>query len=122
MSDHEEKRRLWQFTIPEGGFWGWNVTHPDGSRAAAVGDFLTLRECVDDAKKHGYIYGIRRGRLPDYLRGTNYAATSETETPEAQRIIGKTSQLLQDLVSCDAGDAKQIQQLQQDARTILAVM
>lgn len=115
-----EKRGRWEFTIPEGGAWGWRVTHPDGRYACADREFRTLKDCIDDAKNHGYVYGLRRGATMHDL--AKRKSPGETVPPQPAPTAADAimmSRLLRDFVSCNAGDAELIERLQQDARKVL---
>jgi len=116
----EEKRGRWEFTIPEGGAWGWRVTHPDGRTACGDRDFRTLKDCIDDAKNHGYVYGLRRGAtMRDLAKRKSPAEPGAIEPVPPGADPMKMYVLLRDFVSCNAGDAKLIERLQQDARKVL---
>ena len=54
----EEKRSEWQFSAAEKGIWRWNVTHPDGSKVSSHRGFTTLKDCIADATRHGYVVWI----------------------------------------------------------------
>lgn len=115
----EEKRGRWEFTIPEGGAWGWRVTHPDGRNACADREFRTLKDCIDDAKNHGYVYGLRRGAtIHDLAKRKTPGEPVPPPAPTAAEAI-MMSRLLRDFVSCNAGDVELIERLQQDARKVL---
>lgn len=49
-----EQRGDWQFLIVEDEKWVWAATCPDGTEKRAPVPFDTLRDCAEDAKKHGW--------------------------------------------------------------------
>jgi hypothetical protein len=54
----QEKRSEWKFSAAENGGWRWRVTHPDGTELFAHSPFATLKECIADARQHGYVVWI----------------------------------------------------------------
>jgi hypothetical protein len=60
-----QKRSDWTFKSFEDGSWGWHVAHIDGSEQSSPRTFLTKKECIADATRHGYVAWIpeaeRRG-------------------------------------------------------------
>jgi hypothetical protein len=50
-----ERRKHWSFPIGEDGSWTWRVTGADGEEEVSERTFRTLRECTEDAAKHGYV-------------------------------------------------------------------
>ena len=49
-----ERRSRWKFDNDAAG-WGWTVSHPDGTTEVSQLAFKTLKECADDAARHGYV-------------------------------------------------------------------
>ena len=118
MSSREEKRGRWEFTIPEGGLWGWRVVHPDGRTACGDCGYRTLKECVDDAKKYGYVYGLRRGAVMHNLAAGLARAQPDTTVGTRADAL-EMYELLQKLAASDAGDAKLINELRDDAKRLV---
>ncbi|MGZ5091872.1 MAG: hypothetical protein ACXWCY_13990 [Burkholderiales bacterium] len=54
----KEKRSEWKFSSGDKGGWRWRVTHPDGTEVSAHAGFATLKECIADATRHGYVVWI----------------------------------------------------------------
>jgi hypothetical protein len=50
----DERRKQWNFLIEDDG-WAWRVVHADGTEERSERAFKTLKECTDDAAKHGYV-------------------------------------------------------------------
>ena len=50
-----ERRKKWSFFIVRGNLWVWRVLFPDGTETCAEQAFRTLKECTDDAVRHGYV-------------------------------------------------------------------
>ena len=50
----EEKRTQWNFEI-NNDQWLWKCTAPSGITTVASRTFPTMKDCVDDAKRHGYV-------------------------------------------------------------------
>ena len=119
-SPQDEKRRMWEFAIVEGGPWQWRVTYPDGRKSISGHDFRTLKACVDDAKNYGYVYGIRRGVMMSDLISDDRKAHPERREA-VMRVPDSTTmlQLLRELVACNPENAKLIRDLQRDARNVL---
>lgn len=53
----DDKRTQWNFEV-DAGDWLWNSTGPDGTKVVSPRRFSTLKECIDDAKLHGYVVWI----------------------------------------------------------------
>jgi hypothetical protein len=53
-----EKRSDWTFLTVEDGSWVWHVTYADGSKATSKRRFSTVKECVADATRNGYVAWI----------------------------------------------------------------
>ena len=53
-----EKRSDWAFELTDNGRWAWHVTDPDGTTESSEGSFLTLKECVAEATRCGYVAWI----------------------------------------------------------------
>ena len=53
-----EKRSDWTFRVVEGRSWVWEVSHTDGTKESSKETFLTRKECVADATRHGYVAWI----------------------------------------------------------------
>jgi hypothetical protein len=51
----KEKRNNWKFKSAEDRSWLWHVTRPDGTESSSVRGFPTLKDCIDDARQHGYV-------------------------------------------------------------------
>jgi len=49
-----ERRSRWKFENREAG-WFWTLSHADGTAEASPLAFKTLKECADDAGRHGYV-------------------------------------------------------------------
>ena len=49
----KERRSHWNFVITDTG-WLWTLTRPDGTQEHSERNFKTLKQCADDAIKHGY--------------------------------------------------------------------
>ena len=119
-----EQRKRWEFTIPEGGTWQWRVIHPDARELSSREGFLTLKACVDDAKRHGYVYGFRRGAKMRNLASQRSLAPRADETRQAPGVVPENARmfaLLKALVAIDPADAKLIHKLQQDTRMALGL-
>jgi hypothetical protein len=50
-----ERRRQWSFPIGEDGSWSWRVVNPEGDEQTSDRTFKTLKECTEDAARHGYV-------------------------------------------------------------------
>ena len=60
----EENGGSWNFDV-DAGDWIWRFTRPDGTQLVSPRRFSTLKECIADAKEHGYVIlapeaGVRR--------------------------------------------------------------
>ena len=53
-----EKRSDWTFRLVEGRSWIWQVSHSDGTKESSKETFLTRKECVANATRHGYVAWI----------------------------------------------------------------
>ena len=51
----KEQRSNWKFRSAQDKSWLWHVTRPDGSEASSVRGFATLKDCIADARQHGYV-------------------------------------------------------------------
>lgn len=51
----DERRKQWNFLLGDDGSWLWRVVNPDGTEEASDRNFATLRECTEDAARHGYV-------------------------------------------------------------------
>jgi hypothetical protein len=49
----DERRKQWNFMMTEGG-WIWRLMNADGTEQTSRA-FKTLKECTEDAAKHGYV-------------------------------------------------------------------
>ena len=114
----EEKRGRWEFTIPENGLWGWRVVHADGRTACGDHGYRTLKECVDDAKKYGYVYGLRRGAvMHDVATGKARAHTARSAGQRSNAI--DMVEFLKKLAASDPADAKLMQAFCDEAKRLL---
>ena len=118
----DEKRKMWEFAIVEGGPWRWRVTYPDGRKSASDHDFRTLKACVDDAKNYGYVYGIRRGvMMSDLVSDVRKAHPERREAvlrvPDSMKMLS----LLRELVACNPENAELVRDLQRAARKVLGL-
>jgi hypothetical protein len=69
----EERRNHWNFENTEAG-WIWTVMRADGGQEASIGTFKTLKECADDAIKHGYVaWRAEEERRRDLVLGVKKA-------------------------------------------------
>ena len=50
-----DKRKNWQFNETPHGAWTWQVTQGSVTVRSAA-DFKTLKDCVDNAREHGYVH------------------------------------------------------------------
>ena len=115
----EEKRGRWEFTIPENGLWGWRVVHADGRTACGDSGYRTLKECVDDAKKYGYVYGLRRGAvMQNVATGKTRAQPAASSGMRADAL--DMYELLKKLASSDPADARLMEELRDEASRLLA--
>ena len=72
-----EKRSDWTFLTVEDGSWVWHVTHADGSKATSKRRFSTVKECVADATRSGYVAWIPEAeRRSDSQRGSVQSSSS----------------------------------------------
>ncbi|MGZ5094300.1 MAG: hypothetical protein ACXWCY_13875 [Burkholderiales bacterium] len=51
----KERRRRWSFYTREDGSWLWRVLHGDGNEASSQRSFDNIKDCIADAKMHGYV-------------------------------------------------------------------
>ena len=51
----QERRRHWSFVISNAGAWSWRVLNPDCSAVVSPTTYKTLKDCVADARTHGYV-------------------------------------------------------------------
>lgn len=60
-----EDRRKWRFITTGDDLWRWIVTDTHAESASELA-FRTLKECIDDAKLHGYVPASpeRRRNMP----------------------------------------------------------
>ena len=49
-----ERRQQWNFLL-ENDAWLWRVVDTDGIEASSERSFKTLKECTEDAMRHGYV-------------------------------------------------------------------
>ena len=63
-----EKRSEWKFSAGDNGLWRWRVTHPDGAQLTGHAGFTTLKDCIADARQHGYVVWLPEAerRRADY--------------------------------------------------------
>ena len=52
---HAERRSNWSFFEAISGQWTWWVERPDGSSGASTANFGTLKECIANAQRYGYV-------------------------------------------------------------------
>jgi hypothetical protein len=50
-----ERRKRWNFFIGDDGSWLWRVLDPDECEAFSERSFRSLKDCIADAKQHGYV-------------------------------------------------------------------
>jgi hypothetical protein len=50
-----ERRKRWSFFTREDGSWLWRVLHGDGNEASSTRAFDNVKDCIADAKAHGYV-------------------------------------------------------------------
>jgi hypothetical protein len=50
-----ERRKRWNFVLRDDGQWAWHVVNTDGSEASSATSFDTLKQCTEDATRHGYV-------------------------------------------------------------------
>ena len=50
-----DRRKQWSFPIGEDGSWTWRVIDIDDEEQVSGRAFKTLKECTEDAAKHGYV-------------------------------------------------------------------
>jgi hypothetical protein len=69
----EDRRNRWTFENTDNG-WAWSVSHADGTREASMRAYKTLKECADDAIKHGYVaWRAEEERRRDLVLGVKKA-------------------------------------------------
>ena len=51
----DERRKQWNFQMAESGGWLWRAVDPDGTEETSGQTFRTLKECTEDATRHGYV-------------------------------------------------------------------
>ena len=69
----EERRNHWNFESSDKG-WTWAVSRADGPRESSTRCFKTLKECADDAIKHGYVaWRAEEERRRDLVLGVKKA-------------------------------------------------
>lgn len=85
--------------------------------------FVTLKACVDDAKRHGYVYGFRRGAKMRNLASQRTLDPHAGETLQAPVVPEHAwmFELLRELAAINPADAKLVRKLQQDTRTALGL-
>jgi hypothetical protein len=73
-----ERRSRWKFENETAG-WVWKVSHPDGTTEASQLAFKTLKECADDAARHGYVaWKPEKERRQDLVLGVAKAIRHES--------------------------------------------
>lgn len=50
-----ERRKRWSFFTREDGSWLWRVLHGDGNEQSSQRAFDNVKDCIADAKTHGYV-------------------------------------------------------------------
>ena len=50
-----ERRKQWNFPLGDDGKWSWRVVDIDGKESASATSFPTLKECMEDATRNGYV-------------------------------------------------------------------
>jgi hypothetical protein len=69
----EERRNHWYFESSDKG-WAWAVSRADGAPESSTRWFKTLKECADDAIKHGYVaWRAEEERRRDLVLGVKKA-------------------------------------------------
>jgi hypothetical protein len=69
----EERRNHWSFENTDKG-WAWAVSRADGTRDSSTRSFKTLKECADDAIRHGYVaWRAEEERRHDLVLGVKKA-------------------------------------------------
>ena len=53
-----EKRSDWTFETTGDGSWIWRVTRADGSKMSSQCSFSTVKGCIGDATRNGYVAWI----------------------------------------------------------------
>jgi hypothetical protein len=72
-----EKRSDWTFLTVEDGSWVWHVTYADGSKATSMRRFSTVKECVADATRNGYVAWIPEAeRRREQSEGHSFQSSS----------------------------------------------
>ena len=51
----KERRKRWSFFTRDDGSWLWRVLHGDGREASSTRAFDNIKDCIADAKMHGYV-------------------------------------------------------------------
>ena len=51
----DERRKQWKFLLGDDGNWLWRAVSPDGTSESSERNFATLKECTEDATRHGYV-------------------------------------------------------------------
>lgn len=51
----DERRKQWNFLLGDDGNWRWRAVSPDGTSESSERNFSTLKECTEDATRHGYV-------------------------------------------------------------------
>ena len=55
MSTADDERRRWRFiNAQDDSSWSWAVRSDSGTEVFSEQTFGTLKDCVEDAKRHGY--------------------------------------------------------------------
>ena len=54
-ADPGERRSRWSFFEGANGSWTWFVERPEGGSGGSERGFATLKDCIADAERHGYL-------------------------------------------------------------------
>ena len=61
MTAPKIERRKWRFVSDkDGSSWRWAMTADESPEMLSTSPFTTLKECIEDAKTHGYVVPARR--------------------------------------------------------------
>lgn len=79
----EQRRSQWNFESTKEG-WIWNAVHSDNRKETAGVPFKTLKQCVEDATRHGYVvWNPEAERRRDLLLGVSKILAREAGSSPA---------------------------------------
>jgi hypothetical protein len=62
MNADMERRHQWKFFPGEQGMWVWRQIPPEGRAVSSPDGFLSLSDCIADARRNGYVLWTSRER------------------------------------------------------------